>query len=170
MKGYLLDTNIVSYWFDGRKPEHEVVTRRISALLDQAPLCVSAITLGEIEYGHRLETPDADTGFQVRFNHLIAERLPMVLDVRSSTKLSYGLIRARLFRKFAPKTRRRRDRWPEELIDPTTAKTLGIQENDLWLAAQAIEHRLVFVTHDKKLRRITQVSDDRLSIEDWADE
>ena len=169
MQGYLLDTNIVSFWLHGGQPQHEAVLKRIAGLPDQAPLFVSAVTLGEIEYGHRLESPDAQTDFEQRFNREVAESCPTVLLVRPSTKTPYGLIRARLFRKFAPKTRRRRDRWPEELIDPTTAKSLGIQENDLWLAAQAIEHRLVFVTHDS-LKRIREVSDELLSIEDWAEE
>ena len=51
MHGYLLDTNIVAYWFDERRSEHERVVQHIQELPDTTPLMISAITLGEIEYG-----------------------------------------------------------------------------------------------------------------------
>ncbi len=79
---------------------------------------------------------------------------------------TYGDLRARLFEKFAPKKRRRKGLRPEELIDPVTAKELGIQENDLWIAAQAIERNLVLVTNDA-MARIQEVASE-LKVEDWA--
>jgi predicted nucleic acid-binding protein len=33
-------------------------------------------------------------------------------------------------------------------VDPTTARELGIDENDLWIAAHAALHNLVLVTAD----------------------
>jgi tRNA(fMet)-specific endonuclease VapC len=78
----------------------------------------------------------------------------------------YGDLRARLFEKFAPKKRRRKGLRPEELVDPVTAKELGIQENDLWIAAQAIERNLVLVTNDA-MARIQEVASE-LKVEDWA--
>jgi hypothetical protein len=38
---------------------------------------------------------------------------------------------------------------PEQLINPATAKELQIQENDLWLCAQAVAHGMVLVTNDR---------------------
>jgi predicted nucleic acid-binding protein len=54
------------------------------------------------------------------------------------------------------------------LVDPLTAKCLGIQENDLWIAAQAYESNLVLVTHDK-MDRLREVASDLLAFEDWAE-
>ena len=51
MRGYLLDTNIVMYWFDTRRPQHERVVRHIQELPEATPLMISAITSGEIEFG-----------------------------------------------------------------------------------------------------------------------
>lgn len=53
-RGYLLDTNIIAYWFDSERDEHERVVRRIKPLSPETPLTISAITWGEIQYGHQL--------------------------------------------------------------------------------------------------------------------
>ena len=45
---------------------------------------------------------------------------------------------------------------------------LGIDENDLWIAAQAIEHNLVLVTNDE-MKRIKHVAGPVLDIEDWTE-
>jgi predicted nucleic acid-binding protein len=47
-----------------------------------------------------------------------------------------------------------------------TSQELGIQENDLWMAAQALEYNLVFVTNDK-MERIREVCAD-LQLENWT--
>lgn len=169
LRGYLLDTNIITYWFDHDDPRHAQVLGHIGALLPDTPLRISSVTLGEIEYGLRAD-PRTDTALRAGLTAFVKEELPPALDVRNTTAIYYGPLRARLFDKFPPKKRRRKGLRPEQLTDPITAKELGIQENDLWLAAQAIEHRLVFVTHDK-MDHIRQVLDGELAldIEDWAD-
>ena len=70
------------------------------------------------------------------------------------------------FEKYAPNVKRRRGLRPEQLIDPVTSQELGIQENDLWIAAQALEYNLVLVTNDK-MERIRDVCEE-LQIENWA--
>jgi tRNA(fMet)-specific endonuclease VapC len=126
---------------------------------------VSAITLGEIEYGLRVVSEDS-TPSQEAFRALVEHRLPMVLDISKTTRLYYGWLRARLFEKYAPRKKRRRGLRPEQLIDPVTSRELGIQENDLWLAAQALEFNLVLVTNDA-LERMRDICAD-LMIENWA--
>jgi predicted nucleic acid-binding protein len=64
--GYLLDTNIVAYWFDERRSEHQRVVQHIQELPDATPLMISAITLGEIEYGLQVARGDVP-------NELIAD-------------------------------------------------------------------------------------------------
>lgn len=56
IQGYLLDTNIIEFWFDpGHGPEqrarHEAVCNRVGPIPAEAPLMTSFIVIGEIEYG-----------------------------------------------------------------------------------------------------------------------
>ena len=167
MRGYLLDTCMIKYWFNNDDQCHAAVCAHIEGLPEEAPLRVSAVSVGEIEYGHRVAAREY-TPVQEELNRFVNDKLPEVLVVRASTATYYGRIRARLFNTFAPKGQRKHLR-PEQLVDPVTAKELGIQENDLWITAQAFEHNLVLVTHDK-MDHIRQVLEGELTlaIEDWA--
>lgn len=92
MHGYLLDTNIVAYWFDERRPQHERVAHHIQELPETTPLMISAITLGEIEFGLHVTT--GDTPKREAFRAFINTNLPMVLDVTKATRIYYGSLRA----------------------------------------------------------------------------
>lgn len=165
MQGYLLDTNILRFWFDRQRAEHEAVGRRLAALAEDAPLQISAITLGEIEYGRRLvggEHGEREAEMRTFIDH----RFPIPLLVDKHTRTTYGTLRARLFERFAPKRLRTRLRRPEQLTDPATALQLGVDENDLWIAAQALQHNLVLVTHDR-MARLREVAAE-LRVEDWV--
>jgi tRNA(fMet)-specific endonuclease VapC len=161
--GYLLDTNIVAYWFDERRSEHQQVLQHIQEL-GEPPLMISTITLGEIEYG--IQVARSDTFKQEAYLTFISTNLPMVLDITKTTRIYYGSLRASVFEKYAPNARRRRGLRPEQLIDPVTSRELGIQENDLWIAAQALEYNLVLVTNNN-MDRIRDVCED-LQVENWA--
>ena len=119
MRGYLLDTNIVAYWFYVTRPQHARVVQHIQALPEATPLMISAITLGEIEYG--LQVAESTTLDQEAFRAFITTELPMVLDVTKVTRVYYGLLRANVFERYAPKVKRRRGLRPEQLIDPVTS-------------------------------------------------
>jgi hypothetical protein len=43
---------------------------------------------------------------------------------------------------------------------------MQMQENDLWLAAIAMCHKLILVTHDK-MERLKSISDTDVLFEDW---
>jgi predicted nucleic acid-binding protein len=170
IRGYLLDTNIIEYWYDESHGEkHRTVLSRIQLLPETSPLAVSVITLGEIEYGCRVVSPAGDTPVQESLKAFVRDKLPRVLAVTKSTTLYYGALRARLFDKFALKEKRTKGMRPEQLRDPVTSLELGVQENDVWIASQAIEHKLVLVTADK-MKRVREVlgGDLSLDIEDWT--
>ena len=170
MRGYLLDTNAVSDWLDSSKPRHQAVSERIKRLADTgAILFTSTVVLGEIAYGigvmpqDRRESLDAlQAQVDIQFVH---KRL--LLNVTRSTTQVYGDLRARLFNKYASGAKRKKGMRPEELTDPVTSKQLGIQENDLWIAAQAIERNLVLVSNDA-MKRIRAVAPE-LKVENWAE-
>jgi tRNA(fMet)-specific endonuclease VapC len=164
VQGYLLDTNIVAYWFDEKRPQYRSVNQHIQELPEGTPLAISSITLGEIEYGHRVESA-VTTPRQEAYLEFIERELPMVLEIRKTTRLSYGWLRARIFEEYAPKNKRNKIR-PEQLVDPITGLELGIDENDLWIAAQALEYNLVLVTNDN-MARIRGACND-LMVENWA--
>jgi len=166
IRGYLLDTNIICYWFDTRCPEHKRVVGRLASRPSGSPLTVSVLSLGEIEYGHRVASKDVDSSIQAQFSAFVRSQLPRVLDIQRTTGIYYGKLRALLFEKYAPGDKIKTLR-PEQLIDPTTSLELGIQENDLWIAAQATERNLALVTHDK-MAHIRAVADE-LVFEDWAE-
>jgi tRNA(fMet)-specific endonuclease VapC len=71
----------------------------------------------------------------------------------------YSDLRATLFKEYSPRDKRGRlqTKWPEDLQERTSAKELGIQENDLWIAAQAIQYNLVLITGDH-MSRLKEVS------------
>lgn len=98
MKGYLLDTNIITFWFDASRDEHIPVCNQIARLPAQAPLMTSAIVIGEIEYGRLVATKDkrATLGELPEF---IRVQFPRVLEVSKSTSAAYGDLRARLFKR-----------------------------------------------------------------------
>ncbi|MEM7624797.1 MAG: PIN domain-containing protein [Planctomycetota bacterium] len=167
MHGYLLDTNIVEYWFNDKAPQHASVENQISSQPDGTPILISTVTLGEIEYGHRA-VADEPTAIQVRFKEFLDQHFPYHLDVKHSTAPPYGELRARLFSKYSPADKRKKIRRPEQLSDPASGLEIGgIQENDLWIAAQAIEHNLILVTNDK-MNSIKAVASSSLRIENWA--
>ncbi len=169
MKGYLLDTNAISDWLDSTWPRHEAVSRRVDqCACAKTILLTSTVVLGEIEYGIRVSPKDKAQfldQLRAQVNVQFVNRR-FLLDVSRSTTVVYGDLRARLFEKYAPRDKRKKGLRPEELVCPVTSKTLGIQENDLWIAAQAIERNLVLVSNDP-MRRIRDVAP-QLRVENWA--
>ena len=177
MPGYLIDTQTIAYWFDGESGKYPMVQSKAEARRGNSPLYVSAISLGEIEYGHAAHPAGAGKRRE-DFLTSMREELPQILSVSRHTAEPYGRIRAALFDRFGPKSKKGQAKRAEELCDPTSGRELGIDENDLWLVAQAVERNLVLVTHDK-LVHIRQALQDlqaqqnldlTLRIEDWAEE
>lgn len=170
MPGYLLDTNIVSFWFDGKSGKYPAVQAAAEARRQgQHPLYVSAITRGEIAYGHAANPAGAGERRE-DFVSFVRKQLPQILTVSKHTVEPYGQIRAAFFGRFGPKSKRTKKTRAEELCDPTTGRELGIDENDLWLVAQAAERNLVLVTHDKlvHIQDALREIDLAVQIEDWA--
>jgi tRNA(fMet)-specific endonuclease VapC len=149
MKAYLLDTNIWSDWYYGR----DYIARNMNKLLKtQGFLNMSYISLGEFSYGWHLDSSFDRKDFE-KFLKTIDFKVYRKFD--DHTTEIYGQLRAILAKKYACKNKK--VKWLEALADPTTSKSLGIQENDLWLTAQAINYGMTLVTADKKMRRIFEV-------------
>ena len=156
MNGYLLDTNAASVLWDRRHRAHQEI-RAFFEGEGESPTWISIFVLGEIEYGLKI-APQMDEDRQNEVRRQMAA-FPFVLDVDKHTVESYSDLRAALFKKYSPKDRRGRleAKRPEDLWERTTAKELGVQENDIWIAAQAIQYNLAVVTGDH-MRRLQEVS------------
>jgi predicted nucleic acid-binding protein len=58
----------------------------------------------------------------------------------------------------------------KQLVDPDTTEDLGVQENDVWIAAQAITQNFTLVTHDSRghFGALLRHFHATLRVEDWA--
>lgn len=124
MVGYILDVNMLDRWFH----QHAAVVARVSQL-DQEQLRVSAITLGELEFGHEIHLQNRDLQKRDAFARWIDQQFPKarILDVTRHTRFYYGRMKARLFEKYPPRSAN--ENHPECCYDPTTGKELGFDEN-----------------------------------------
>ena len=147
MDGYLLDTNMLEYWFNQNRNEHANVVACVKSLPDEAPLFISAVTLGEIEYGYQSQSPH-DEQREMEFRVFMQAKIPSTLPIDKHTAEPYGQLRTAIFNQFAPGRLRIKKKRPCQLTDHATASILGIDENDLWITAQAVQYNLVLVTND----------------------
>ncbi len=178
MSGYLLDTGLLHPLYLEKHVDHAKIVKAIDKLSSPPVLYVSVIARGEVEYGH-MSVNGGNTVAHVELRSwLDSEKFPEPLVVTRHTASIYARIKAALFLKF-PKTggwKKGKKKLVEELTDPTSGRELGIGENDLWIASQAIEKNLVLVSGDKMVRisdAISLVPNDetgdysKFSIENW---
>lgn len=164
MPGYLLDTNILSYLgYPAGDPCRQRVEERLAALEKDAVVCMSAVSWGEFEYGWRCckteHIREDDRKEMARF---------YTLKISKSTGSAYAELKSRLFDKFSQKETRKKRR-VEQLADPETGLSLGVDENDVWITAQAIEHKLILVSHDKMDHiRAVAIQAGLIGFDDWA--
>lgn len=176
MRDFLLDTQTIRYWHDSGCSQHAAVTgnvtalRQLAAQLEVKPrLLISVVTLGEIEFGHGVALAP-DPAAQAAYITFVQEELPNPLELSSDAAVTYGDLRTRLFNKYAPGNKRKPKMRPEQLVDLATAKELQIQENDLWLCAQAVAHGMVLVTNDRmtQIRNVATGMNPPLLVQDWT--
>lgn len=150
MIAVLLDTTVASILFDVKHPNHKRALEFIERL-GKTRVYVSVITLAEIRYGYKVHENVDDHRREAIEKEL--SRFPL-LAVDKHTAGPCSTVRAALFRKYAPRDRKGKvkAKWPEDLLDRTTAKSLGIQENDLWIAAVAVQYNLSLATSDRMTR------------------
>ncbi|NJM20786.1 MAG: type II toxin-antitoxin system VapC family toxin [Richelia sp. RM2_1_2] len=145
---YLLDTNHCSAIILG-EPN---VIRRVNEL-GENNIFTCVIVQGELtfmmEKSQRRETNLAQ----------LAEFLEdiRIYRITEETATIYGQIKAALFNQFAPKEKSKRRK--------SKVTDLGFDENDIWIAAIALENNLTVVSRDSDFLRIQQVK--TLTVESW---
>lgn len=149
---YLLDTSVASAAWDGGNRHHSVIREKLAALGEDS-ISVCSISIGEVEYGLRVSHgPDEERYKMIRRAMLQYK----IWDIDRHTAEYWAAIRGELFRSHGRPKKRGfvKERQPEDLLDRTTARELGIQENDLWIVSVAVQYDLRLITKDKKMQRI----------------
>ncbi|MBI4685476.1 MAG: PIN domain-containing protein [Nitrospirae bacterium] len=170
LRYYLLDTNILGHLAElksgGNSPECKALEKHWNHLPEGTTIFLCPITVGEVESGVRVDYSNSDKP------KLAKEMLSAFRCLEINANLArdyYADLRARLFNHYAPKDsdnrkKRRMDEWRE----PTSPRSLQIEENDLWIAAVAMAHNLVLVTRDK-MDAIKKVAGSDIVFENWLE-
>lgn len=152
MDGYLLDTCVVSALLDGQHKNYQNVRLSDEAIESGAPRFVSRITIAELTFGFALH--EASTGQP----HPRAEEMMVraqefgIREITKHTGVEYAELRKNLAVTHLPNLIcSARPRWIDQWVDRVTQETLQIDENDLWICAQARECNLTLFTTDEKM-------------------
>lgn len=152
MDTFLLDTSVVSVLYDARRPNHAAVRQTIAGLDPEAPQLISAITIGELRYGLKLSKEAGRSMAHIEACVRSAEEHPLA-EIGRYTGEAFAQVKASIAMQRVD-IRRRAPRWVEEWADRVTGQMLQIDENDLWIAAQAVERNYVVVASDQDFVRV----------------
>lgn len=154
MPGYLFDTSALSTSLNIRHPRHPDVRAAINQL-DPKSTFVSVIVLAELGFGVRLVASDSATHLPDLEEMLTKAQGHAVLELTQHTASAYAELKTALANEYLTKAlRKHRPRWVEDWVDKATGQKLQVDENDLWICAQAKERDLTVVTTDHGMRRI----------------
>ena len=147
MPGYLLDTNHIDAW----ERQDPAFMGRLRDVPPENIIWVCPISLGEVEWGLRI-TATTDTERRAACRRFIEEQaLEFVREIGVTTRDSYAEIMERIWRIHPPAGGR---------IDTQQhLSRLGVDVNDVWIAAVALEHNLILLTEDA-MACIREVSPD----------
>lgn len=156
MDAYLLDTTALSIYLDPTHPHHHEKSQSLLALPTESPRFVSAIALAELGFGTKLSERLGRGNLPALEAIITRARNYAIIDVTHHTAAVYADIKASVAQKYLAKILRKdRPKYVEEWIDKATGQKLAIDENDLWMCAQAKERDLIFVTADRRMQRIS---------------
>lgn len=145
---YLLDTNHCSLAINNNS---EILTHLSALQESQVSTCV--IVQAELIYmAENSQKRESNLNRVLAFLNNI-----LIYEIDSATAQIYAQLQANLMKQFAPKEKSKRRK--TRLID------IGFSQNDLWIAAIAIQHNLILVSTDSDFQRIKTVRD--LTIETW---
>lgn len=150
---YLLDSNHIGAMV--RRSTR--IIDKISSLPPRTLIKYSVISMGEWEFGHRVN-PTTDQAARDEYDRCVNEDiLEFVLEITSSTRFAYAEIMGRIWEEDPPSEGVRTERH---------LALKGVDINDVWIAATAMEHNLVLVTADK-MCVIKEAAGRKLRIESW---
>lgn len=149
MEQILLDTNFVSVLFDPRRPNFCEVQACAQNFASTDLVYLSVVVLAELRYGMEAAQRAGQDILHIRQTLAEAASYPLA-EVGRHTAEAYGEVKARVAEHYLDLSRRP-PRWLENWQDRASAQTLQVDENDLWIVAQAIERDYLLVTSDQRL-------------------
>lgn len=149
MEQILLDTNFVSVLFDSRRPNFDAVKARARAFTENDFIYLSAIVLAELSYGMEAAQRAGQNISHIR-QTLVKAATYSLAEVGRHTAEAYGDVKARLADHYLDLARRP-PRWIENWQDRASGQMLQVDENDLWIVAQAVERDYLLLTSDQRL-------------------
>ena len=149
MEQILLDTNFVSVLFDSRRPNFDAVKARAQAFTENDLIYLSAIVLAELRYGMEAAQRAGQDISHIRHTLVQGATYPLA-EVGRHTAEAYGDVKARLADHYLDLVRRP-PRWIENWQDRASGQMLQVDENDLWIVAQAVERDYLLLTSDQRL-------------------
>ena len=158
MKGYLFDTCAVSALLNPSHQHHAAVNTKLASMSDSDLAFISIVTIGEMEFGLKLAESAASRHLDQFRSRIATIKTKPVLDLTKHTASVYAELKSRLALTVRRKANSQKpSRWLEDWIDDNTGKKLQIDENDLWIAAQAKERDFTLITVDRDMLRVRQV-------------
>ena len=146
---YLLDTNHCSFLIEGLP---SVVNHLRS--LGQVQLATSVIVTGELRFmAHNSQQKAANL---IKTNAFL--RRINLYGIDQETAEIYGDFKSEIIQQFGPKEKSKRR--------TTKLNTIGINENDLWIAATALRYSLIVVSCDSDFARMQQIRE--FPLLNWA--
>jgi predicted nucleic acid-binding protein len=150
--GYLLDTSFASALLDAHHKFYENVRLADEAIEAGAPRFVSIISLAELMFGVNLY--EAESGeIHTRASQVLrrAHSYP-ILEIGKHTATEYAELRTKLAITYLTSLLHSdRPRWVDQWVPRVTGEKLQVDENDLWICAQARERNLTLLTTDKDM-------------------
>ncbi len=137
---YLLDTNHFSYLTLG----NNAVRQRVLDV-GREKVSISVITEGEILYmAYKSEQQEDNLHRVQRFINRIG-----IYSISSEIADFYGQFKAELIRYYGPRERKK--------LRNTSLESVGISDNDLWIACTALRYDLTVVSTDRDFTRMQSV-------------
>jgi tRNA(fMet)-specific endonuclease VapC len=147
---YLLDTNHCSRIIFG---DARLVDQLAEKARTNTPVYTCAIVRGELVFmAEKSEQRESNLAEVESFFEDIS-----IYPIDQDTATVYGQLKAAIINHFGPKEKSKRRR--------VRVEELGIHENDLWIAAVALQYALVVVSEDSDFQRIKELS--ALQLESW---
>lgn len=163
---FLLDSNVLfALMLEGRRG-HDVAWQRLRTVPDDSVVAVSAMAVAEADVGCCLQERDTAEA-RAALLQFLQDHGFHIESISEHTASHYGELKSRLIRRYQPK----RARWPERWKDKPTGADIQVEEPDLLMAAQALEHGYVLVTGDgmERIQEVLNQASDELHIQDWTD-
>lgn len=145
---YLLDTNHCS-----RLLMNDVQVLQQVATVQIAQIATCAVVQGELEYMVQ-NSRDRER------NRFMLDQLlkgMYIYSITSETASIYGDLKAAVIKRFGPKNKAKRQ--------TVRLQELGMGENDLWIAAVALQHNAILVSSDSDFQRLQDICS--LAVESW---